>query len=319
LELTMNNVNLIDVERAKRAIQSITDNSQDALLGVLVAAYSEAVEKYCRRDFSLRTYDELYNGNGDRRLVLRAYPLVSVQAVRYRPVTVLKVTNANTALNQRATAEVTSTGLVLTRVASGVTAADASVTWQANPTLNAVAAAVGALGNGWAAQVVGDAGGDYGLWPSADLFVAPSYGDGVRSQGALTCRGTYAELKLHTYELQGYQWDPRGWLLRAIPYTDPELLHPEDLVWPVGINNFRVTYAAGYATIPEAVQEACALWVAEAYYYTQRDPALTSQNVPGQISQTWGASGVPGSLTPPGRVARLLAPYRRHTAGTEQG
>jgi hypothetical protein len=34
---------------------------------------------------------------------------------------------------------------------------------------------------------------------------------------------------MHTYELAGYQFDPRGWLLRAIPYTDPELLHPEDL------------------------------------------------------------------------------------------
>ena len=61
---------------------------------------------------------------------------------------------------------------------------------------------------------------------------------------------------MHTYELQGYQWDARGWLLRAIPYTDPELLHPEDLILPVGINNFRIQYTAGYTTVPEAVQEA---------------------------------------------------------------
>src|SRR5438132_12240383 len=30
------------------------------------------------------------------------------------------------------------------------------------------------------------------------------------------------------------------------PYTDPELLHPEDLIWPVGINNFRISYQAGF-------------------------------------------------------------------------
>ena len=122
--------------------------------------------------------------------------------------------------------------------------------------------AISAVGRGWSAQVVGDSTGDYGKWPSADLYVPSSYGDGVQSQGALTAMRQNAELKLHTYELAGYQWDARGWLLRAIPYTDPELLHPEDLIWPVGVNNFRVQYTAGYTTVPEAVQEACARWVA---------------------------------------------------------
>jgi hypothetical protein len=314
----MNNVNLIDIERAKRAIQSITDNSQDALLGVLIAAYSDAVQKWCRRDFSLRTYDELYNGNGDRRLLLRAYPVSSVLSVRYRPVTVLKIINTDQATNQRAYVQVTATGLILVRVASGVTVtvSDTTLSYATYPTLNALGAAITALGAGWQGQVVGITTGDYGLFPSADLWVTPSYGDAVQSQGGLTCRGAYAELKMHTYELQGYQWDPRGWLLRAIPYTDPELLHPEDLVWPVGINNFRVQYTAGYATIPEAVQEATAIWVAEAYNLSLRDPGLASQAIPGQVSQTWIP---PDPQNPPARARRLLQSYRRYSVGTEQG
>jgi hypothetical protein len=208
-------------------------------------------------------------------------------------------------------------------VASGVKTTDTSVTWAGNPTLNAVAAAVNALGTGWSAQVVGDAGqgggpGDYGLWPSADLYVPPSYGDGVSNQGALTARGQYAELKMHTYELAGYQLDARGWLLRAIPYTDPELLHPEDLIFPVGVNNFRVQYTAGYTTVPEAVQEACAEWVTDVYFRTLRDPSLSAQAVQGQVSQAWAGERI-DSLRPPGYVARLLAPYRRYTIGTNQG
>src|SRR5438270_88373 len=134
---------LITLARAKQAILAITNSSYDTLLQTLITAASDAIEKYCRRDFYSRSYDELYSG------------------------------------------------------------------------------------------------------------------DGVTSQGAMTARGQFAELKLHTYELAGYQFDPRGWLLRAIPYTDPELLHPEDLIWPVGINNFRVQYSAGFTTIPESVQEAC--------------------------------------------------------------
>jgi hypothetical protein len=305
---------LITTTRARQDIQAITDSSQDALLATLITSISDAIEQYCRRDFTVKSYDELYNGNGDRRLLLREYPVQSVQSVRYRPVTVLKVQNTNTGLNQRASVAVGSTGLTLMRVAAGV-ASSASVTFGANPTLQALATAISGLGNGWTAQVVGDTGGDYGLFPSADLYVPPSYGDGTQAQGALTARGTFAELKLHTYELQGYQWDPRGWLLRAIPYTDPELLHPEDLIWPVGIDNFRVQYTAGHTTIPEAVQEACAEWVAIAWYQTQRDPQLIHT-----VTSTGGSGWVAfPNRQPPAQVAALLAPYRRYTVAAGQG
>lgn len=311
-----------DLITSARAAQDIGSypgaGDPTGLLQVLITAYSDAIEKYCRRRFVSASYDELYDGNGDRRLLLRQYPIQSVQSVRYRPVTVLKIINNNTAVIQRATVQVTSTGITLTWVASGVVSADSSSTYAGFPTIQGIANNINALGNGWSAQAVGLAAGDYGLFPSADLYVPSPYGDGTTttSQGALTARGAFAELKLHTYELQGYQWDPRGWLLRAIPYTDPELLHPEDLIWPVGINNFRVQYTAGYSTVPEAVQEACALWVAAAYYQTLRDPGLASQTVAGAVSQAWG---VPDPMSPPPRVRALLAPYRRHTVSTDQG
>lgn len=318
---------LITTSRAKQDIRAIVDSSQDALIAVLVTAYSDAIEKWCKRRFLSRAYDELYNGDGDRRLLLRQYPIQSVTSVRYRPVTVLKVINSNTALNQQARAQVTSTGLQCWRMASGTAVTETPLTWASYPTLKALASAVTALGNGWSAQVVGDSGqaggpGDYGLWPSADLYVPGSYGDPLEgagiltSQGNLTARGQFAELKLHTYELQGYQWDPRGWLLRAIPYTDPELIHPEDLVWPVGVNNFRVQYTAGYSTAPEAVQEACARWVAQAWYSTQHDPSLRSLALAGTTTQSWLP---PDAADPPSSVKALLAPYRRHSVTTNQG
>jgi hypothetical protein len=315
----MSQQNLISLDRALLNLPNAQASDQRTI-DALVGACSDAIVKYCRRDFFPRNYDELYSGNGDRRLLLRQYPLVSVESVRYRPVTVLKIINNDTATNQQARVTVMKDGLQLVRVASGVRSTDTSITWASYPTLQGVASAVTALGNGWSGQVVGDAGGpglqgDYGLWPAADLFVPQSYGQGLTSQGALTCRGQFAELKMHTYELAGYQWDPRGWLLRAIPYTDPELLHPEDLVWPVGINNFRIQYTAGYPTIPEAVQEACAEWVAERFAMTQRDPDLSMQAA-GGVEQRWPDIR---DADVPVRVKALLAPYRRHTVATYQG
>jgi hypothetical protein len=319
---------LISLARAEQSMQNYTPGSNDAVVSALITACSDAIEKYCRRRFVSSSYDELYNGNGDRRLLLRQYPIQHVKSVRYRPVTVIKIINNNTLLNQQARVWVTSTGLQCWRMASGVATTETLLTWASYPTLTSLAAAVNALGNGWSAQIVGDATttGDYGLWPSADLYVPGSYGDTLEgsgtleSQGSLTARGQNAELKMHTYELAGFQWDPRGWLLRAIPYTDPELLHPEDLIWPVGINNFRVQYTAGYTTIPEAVQEACAEWVNELYQLASRDPA--AKNIKLQGSGAVFSSHALARYAfdhPPDNVSRLLAPYRRFTVATAQG
>lgn len=307
---------LIPLARAYQNLQGATSTTTtDALVGGLVTSVSDAIQQYCRRDFVLTSYDELYNGNGDRRLLLRQYPIQSVQSVRYRPTTVLKITNTDPT-NVQARVSVTSTGLTLVRVNAGTKTTDTSVTFAGNVTLSAVASAVNALGNGWSAQVVGDST-NYGSWPSGDLYWPPTFGDGTSGQGALQCvASSWAELKMHTYELAGFQWDSRGWLLRAIPYTDPELLHPEDLVWPNGINNFRVQYTSGYSTIPEAVQEACAEWVAELYYLALRDPAWTGHvDSSGQVINVQ----LPPNRQPPPRVAALLAPYRRHTIATGQG
>jgi hypothetical protein len=55
---------------------------------------------------------------GDRRLMLRQYPPISVESVRYRHVTVFKITNTVAATVQ-ARVSVTSTGLKLVRVNAG--------------------------------------------------------------------------------------------------------------------------------------------------------------------------------------------------------
>lgn len=306
--------NLIGLERAK--LNLATASADDRTIDALVGACSDAICKWCKRDFVPRSYDELYNGEGDRRLLLRQYPLIRIDSVRYRPVTVLNVVNNDQATNQIARVTVLQDGLELLRVASGVRTLDTSITWTANATIGAVASAIVALGHGWSAQSIGSSP-DYALWPSADLYVPQSYGYGQASAGALTCRGQNAEIKLHTYELAGYQWDARGWLLRAIPYTDPELLHPEDLIWPVGIGNFRIQYTAGYQTVPEAVQEACAEWVAQLWYLTQRDPVLTHQVPASGTAAGWGSLTMGNRM--PANVAVLLKPYRRISVGNNQG
>ena len=126
---------LITLSRAYQALQGVSN--QDTLLGALITAYSEMIEKYCRRRFVSASYDELYDGTGGRRLLLRQYPIQSVQSVRYRPVTVLKVTNT-TAANVQARVSVLSTGLQLVSVNAGVkTTVTAGLTFSGNATQGA--------------------------------------------------------------------------------------------------------------------------------------------------------------------------------------
>src|SRR6516164_2113971 len=280
---------LCDLDLARQHIPNAA-NTDEPLISTMITAASQAVRKYCRRDFNSQTYDEMYNGTGDRRMYLRQYPIISVQSVRYRPVVVLKIITqlANTPIARVA---VTSTGLTLTRVTSGVKTTDGTPTFASNVTILSLQNAINALGNSWTALGVG-----YDQWPSADMYcpngISGSSGPLPDSVGALTAAGQYAELRMHTYELAGYQTDQRrGWLLRAIPYTDPELMHPEDLRWPTGISNFRIQYTAGYATIPEDVQEATAELVATFFAQKGQNLQLHSETLAGSYSYAVSETG----------------------------
>ena len=187
---------MADLITSARALYNLNNLAPTAAetntIAAMVSACSAAIIKYCRRDFVQTDYDELYSGTGDRRLFLRQFPIISIQSVRYRPVTVLKITNNDTNTNQQARVSVTAIGLTLYRNASGVPTTDTSVTFAGNVTLGAIATAVTALANGWSAQVVGDAN-DYAKWPSIDLYVSNGVAEG---QGALIARGANAELKI---------------------------------------------------------------------------------------------------------------------------
>src|SRR5436190_20305517 len=101
----------------KRRIQAITDSTYDTVLGEQITAASEVIESYCRRSFYSRTLDELYDGGGDC-LLLREYPVQAILWLRGGAQEVLRIKNTSSS-NQRATVEVTSTGLRLVRVDSG--------------------------------------------------------------------------------------------------------------------------------------------------------------------------------------------------------
>lgn len=256
---------------------SVTAN-ETTTLSALISAVSAAISRYCGREFTNTAHDELYNGDNQPRLLLRQFPILSVQRVAYNPSVVLRIQNTNST-NQRATVTVTDSGLSLLRVASASSNTD-TVTFASNTTLSALATAVNALGNGWSASVTDN----YDNFASADLRAF---------QGAFKAAGVIAGLRLHIGELTDYEIDAgRGWLVRGCG-------------WPGGLHYWRILYTAGYETIPEDVQEACAQWVAALFWQSKRDSGLTQEQIPGVVSRV-PVQGMPET------VKALLAPYRTH-------
>src|SRR5262245_3389630 len=216
---------LIDLDVARQHIPTSRD-ADEPLITTLIAFASKAVQRHCRRDFVTTSYDELYDGSDDAVLILKQYPIQTVQSVRASPAVVLNVRNTQTSTNQQARVSVTSAGLSLKRVASGVATTNA-VSFASNVTLSALATAVIAVGNGWTAQAVAG----FESYPSTDLF-AP--------QGAFDARGRDAGIRLHVDELQGFGIDAaQGFLVW------PDFGGDDMLVWQPGVQQYRVQYTAG--------------------------------------------------------------------------
>jgi hypothetical protein len=265
-------------------------SADDTAINTLITACSAQIERYCRRTFVSTAYDELYSGTAGRILMVRNFPIISVQSVRFRPTSVMQIRNNSPAVNQKARVWVDSTNVNWQVVASGIssTTTAALATY---PTLGAMAAQINSVGgpSGWQAVVAPG----YELWPSTDL-VPPI-------QGAQNAAGVFCDLKMHAEELTGFQIDPlRGYLMRSIVSTDPDFVLPYDPIWPRGLLNFRVQYTAGFATVPADVQEACAQMVA---IYFQMD---ARQIAPRVVSR----------YTVPSPVAMLLMPWRSRTVSS---
>ena len=273
---------MLSLARLKLSIPSAT-SADDDLLTALAEVAVAAVRGWCGRDFTMSDYDSLIEGTAGDRLLLQHYPVRRVDRVRGEPYPVLLLRHRG---SDSAQVRLGVTALSLVTVHAGI-ATTQNVLWADNPTLQDVADTVSAL-FGWEASVMPG----WATHPSADLAAALV----GTSRPALD---RWAGLELHTREVVDYRWHPAGWLEA-----------PREGAWWGGANAWRVAYQAGYDPPPPAVIEAAALWAAELFFLTARDPALQQQALSGSLAQHWW----PGTGTPPPRVAALLQPYRRRAA-----
>ena len=296
---------MTDLITTSRATQNATlaalNTSNASYLASLITAASDGVRNACKRDFSQNSYCEYHSGGIYIRepLRLRQFPVLEITRVAANPRAALLVQNTDSGTNQRATVETTTTSLRVVRIASANTITN-DLPFATYPTLAEMAAAINGLGGGWAAQVIGQ----FGLWPASDLKPL---------QGAAMALFGGRELELYTEELQpflcwppGNPWgDDAGDQCNAGCALDDET---GELFgrFPRGQLNIRIDYTAGFATIPQAIQEACVQLVLDLYNGGLVNTTLKKATLGGGSFELQSQSS---TAVLSGKVSLLLAPY----------
>lgn len=273
--------------------------AEDTTIEEIIEAVSLAAARYCGRNFDERTYDEIHESTRGQ-LRTANYPITAITYLRSDPVPVCEITNTNSVTNQYATVQILSTGLKIIRQASAVTTTvTAGLDYAGNATLTALITAINAVGSNWSGRVIGD----FGNWPSADLYVSSV------NQPPYNARDMYAKLYMHTknYPILAAK-NELGTIAIGRPFARSNH-DSEDAYfkyYQCNHGSLRLRYTAGYATIPDDLAEAAAEWTAAVMYQTKRDPS--AGNV---FTSTGGSSYQPLDALCPPAAKRILDLYRR--------
>lgn len=285
----------------------ILNPAQSVHLPRVITSCSREMVRFMNRPIILTAYDEIIAPEGGRQdrgepasAKLSYFP-VHNPVVRTGRTQIVLLTNTDTATNQEAYAGFTFTGaidyndfvytgLTLTRTASG-TVDEQTLTWTlASPytTIQSLAASINALGGGWLATLrVSGVNPDPTLLPAAwlvgarepknafspgvslDAFIQPaSRYDLDRSNGIMRFYGGGGFGGLNGGVYGGGFGDPWGGSWDG----------DNDTGGQSGWNQYRVKYQAGFATVPEDLQEICCELVKATFERLNTDTALQSES-----------------------------------------
>lgn len=282
-------------------------------LSSIVQAADAAVKKYCKRDLELRSYEQYYDGNAARDIILKQFPVWMGNSTLDASMDGLTLPQATITLASTsgfAPGPPSGNNFLTARKASiqvGVsTWTTISYTGISGSSLTGCSGGTGTLstGNRVTQPIV------Y-FQPGAYAGQAPdSFGDNT-----IIVLGNQVMVKVDNAE--GNQSE-RGTLRRiggsgaAFVGFFPENFYSGKLAayrqpfWQRGDLNIKVCYTAGYDSIPYDLQHATNMLVALMARITPAGANLSSQNLGGYAYSVLMNPENPDS----GDIRRLLAPYR---------
>ena len=197
-------------------------SSGDTDLAIIHPAVETAIERHTHRTLSSTTYtNQVYDGTGTCRLYLKNYPITAITNISTQTAAGLTIQNEATDAHS-ALVNVESDKIQLKVIGGDSAHAWADLTFADYATMTLMADAIVAYGSDWTAEV---ADSDYDSTPTNILL--PELGLEATSEISLSFPGTS---QLQTVDRNA-----------GIVYRDWG-------VWPLGIENIRASYTAGYVT-----------------------------------------------------------------------
>jgi len=242
---------------------------QQSQVPAIISAASELVERWCNRQFAKASFDELYTGDGSGVLILRKFPVASIERLSGGLQTAFTVTNSDSTTNWRANAAIINTGtggtesnptdLVLTRYTSSGTIQN-TFSFATYTTLTGLAAAINGTGGGWSATVPAR----FAPWSCTEIRPV---------QGTIGALGNDAKFRVYSQDILDFSINqgtgevriPSTAFWPLSPYGDVSVLWPDSTTATAGFNSYRVVYTAGFDPIPYGVQQAVVMTVQSMY------------------------------------------------------
>lgn len=284
------------------------DNLAD--LPRIITAATETVRRYCCRNFTRATWTKEFRPNYKGVVRLDEIPVNQVLRIATGRDHAMQIVGPSIAQLARVAFSqtgdyatgITTTGVVLTSTASAVSTST-TLLFADYPTLSALAAAIQAAG--WSCSLTPG----YSSWPSTELV------GGEAAQGALTGDGAWLDVYSEDATLERLDQDTgMVWLSSSLgaaslnsPAWGPDYGQFIDARrYPARV---KVTYDAGFDTIPSPVVLATIETIQSAFARLRSDNALKSETTPDYsyvLRET--IEGMPES------ARHLLAPYRIYNA-----
>ena len=241
-----------------------TLNYQDVtLIESLIDAVSDAIEKYCGRNFASATYREWLQGDSNE-LLLRNPPVTAIRRLATGRASALEVEDVSTS-DLRATVEVQDNQMVLTRIDSVGAVAASTLTFASNLTASLLVTAINAIGANWSATLRTNC--------ISEDFHRMGGQDALRRRVDITYPDV-ADFEYRVEEdsgliaLTGGTWS--AWLSGG-PDSYGEFSN--------GWRDVLVEYTGGYSTIPDDLEQIAIELVSEAYNGRGKDFSVQSESI----------------------------------------
>lgn len=296
---------------------NLVSSSTIVALPRLISSATQAIRRFCMdRDFVRRTYTDVFPVALNGYIRLPQIPVNQVLRVQSQLNPALTITNSTAQFAQAifsftgdVGAGTTITGIKLNRTFNG-TPSTTTIQFTTNETISTLASAITAVGQGWSAH----AETNYGLWPVTELYGGMT-GTGVGSNATAE-----TVFQVFSQDVSNAQFHPDDgsktgllWVCETSRGLGPTW-GPDPIDYDYGAygspNMVKVTYDAGFSTIPSVVVFACVETVKAMLHRLQLNPYLLSERA-GEVSQSWAIQTLRGL---PQYVIEELSQYRLHNA-----